>query len=360
MKRIGFSLAGEGRGHAARVVALSRYLRKHYELVYFCPEPSLDFILKHIPEAVIEPVPALSFVKNGHGIDYLKTLLTTIRTVQTLNQDISHLAMRIRNLNLTAMISDFEPYASWAAAQCDVPVLNLNHPGIILKFLGFSPGAWVAQGVATFMMPPAQKTIICSFYRGDVGPIIRDELHQSIPVAGDYYLVYAKDSSRELMQSVLNRFPRESFKIFPNPDEDFTKSLIGCRGVIAPAGHQLISESLFLGKPVLAIPQAGHFEQRLNARMLQLSGRGQCGRFRTLEKDLTRFLAGIGRDFSPVKGLEQFRFNDDTGRAADIIEEFINEYASNHLARRVRYNWFCSIPEKIEALKTLPSFLFVS
>ena len=354
MERIGFSLAGEGRGHAARVVALSQVLAGRFEIVYFCPEPAKDFITKHIPDAVIEPVPALNFVKNGHGIDYFRTLFATLKTIRSVKSDIRNLSERMRGLGLTALISDFEPYASWAAAHCGIPVLNLNHPGVILKYLSLSPAAWIAQAVAILMMPPAQKTLICSFYRGDVGPIIRRELREAETVQGDYYLVYAKNSSRERICSILERFPGESFRIFPDPEADFTKALIGCRGVIAPAGHQLLSESLFLGKPVLAIPQAGQYEQRLNARMLRLSGRGMGTSIRTLEKTLPEFFRRIDDFPAESKGLESFRFDDETHRTAGIIAAFAAEYAFASPGRRRQYNWFHTFQEKLETLKSLP------
>jgi uncharacterized protein (TIGR00661 family) len=350
MERIGFSLAGEGRGHAARVVALSQVLRGRYEIVYFCPEPARDFIVSHIPDARIEPVPALNFVKNGHGIDYFKTLLTTIRSVRTLKRDISDIAVRIRESEIRVLISDFEPYASWGAARCEVPVLNLNHPGVILKFLSLSPVAWLAQLVATLMMPPARKTIICSFYRGDVGPIIRRELKDARPERGEYYLVYTKESSRDRVKELLSRFPEERFRIFPDPGSDFTESLIGCRGVIAPAGHQLISESLFLGKPVLAIPQTGQYEQRLNARMLRASGGGMSGRFGTLERDIAKFITSIDSFHFRKGGPEMFRSSDDTLPAARMIESFIQECGMQRTAPRFQYNWFSTVPEKIDYL----------
>ena len=103
MEQIGFSLAGEGKGHAARVVALSQHLSDRYNIVYFCPDPARDFIRKHIPNAVIETVPALNFVKNGHGIDYLRTMFTTIRQFKTRKRDIAYLADRIRERGLTVL-----------------------------------------------------------------------------------------------------------------------------------------------------------------------------------------------------------------------------------------------------------------
>lgn len=351
-RRIGFSLAGEGWGHAARVVALSAELRDRYDIVYFCPVPAEKFIRNHIPDAVIEPVPALNFVKNGHSIDYLRTLGTTIRRLATVKRDMARLAVRMRHLQLDALVSDYEPYASWAAARLNIPVLNLNHPGVILKFLTWVPDALAAQLVTLFMMPPAQKTLICSFYRGDIGPIIRRELRTATPTVGDHYLVYVKESSRRQVERALRAFPDEKFVVFPGSEGDFSEALVGCRGVIAPAGHQLLSEALYLGKPVLAIPQRGQFEQRLNARMLVLSGRGQRGTMRRLERDIEQFIRERALYPKAPRGIETFRFGDETLRAARLIDLFVRDQAISYDPKRTFYNWFLTIPEKLEGIRS--------
>jgi uncharacterized protein (TIGR00661 family) len=49
------------------------------------------------------------------------------------------------------------------------------------------------------------------------------------------------------------------------------------KAVIATAGFTLMSEALYLGKPYLAFPMQGQFEQHLNAHMLDLLGYGAQG-----------------------------------------------------------------------------------
>ena len=46
--------------------------------------------------------------------------------------------------------------------------------------------------------------------------------------------------------------------------------------VVAGGGFSLLSEAVFLGKPTLAVPLHGQFEQLMNARYLQREGFGSA------------------------------------------------------------------------------------
>jgi UDP:flavonoid glycosyltransferase YjiC (YdhE family) len=46
------------------------------------------------------------------------------------------------------------------------------------------------------------------------------------------------------------------------------------QALVTTAGNQLVGESLYLGKPVLALPEPGNFEQHLNGHLLQRLGSG--------------------------------------------------------------------------------------
>ena len=48
------------------------------------------------------------------------------------------------------------------------------------------------------------------------------------------------------------------------------------RGVITGGGFSLLSEAVYLGKPVLSVPLGGQFEQLMNARYLHREGFGMC------------------------------------------------------------------------------------
>jgi len=87
---------------------------------------------------------------------------------------------------------------------------------------------------------------------------------------------------------LLSAFPEQQFVVYGSGQEGvrgnlqfkafssdgFLRDLAACRSVIATAGFTLISEALYLGKPYLAMPMHGQFEQQLNALCLEEIG---CG-----------------------------------------------------------------------------------
>ena len=60
----------------------------------------------------------------------------------------------------------------------------------------------------------------------------------------------------------------------PFSEAGFITDLATCRAVIAGGGFTLMGEALFLGKPMLAVPLEGQFEQMLNSRYLEREGYG--------------------------------------------------------------------------------------
>ena len=60
----------------------------------------------------------------------------------------------------------------------------------------------------------------------------------------------------------------------PFANEAFIDDLRTSRGVVASAGYSLMSEAVYLRKPMLALPLAGQFEQEMNARYLASLGYG--------------------------------------------------------------------------------------
>ena len=67
--------------------------------------------------------------------------------------------------------------------------------------------------------------------------------------------------------------------------------LAGCAALVGAAGNQTLGEALYLGKPVLAMPEERHHEQLINAHFLKQM---RVGTWTTMEssqsRDLARFL----------------------------------------------------------------------
>lgn len=104
----------------------------------------------------------------------------------------------------------------------------------------------------------------------------------------DHILVYVTAGYESLIE-VLKTFGRERFLIYgydkddidgplhyrPFSNDGFLYDLAAAKCVIATAGFTLITEALHLGKPYLALPMKGQFEQMLNALMLEDLGYGK-------------------------------------------------------------------------------------
>jgi uncharacterized protein (TIGR00661 family) len=128
-----------------------------------------------------------------------------------------------------------------------------------------------------------------------VAPILRAAVREIQPTSGDHVLVYHNDPTGvvgliEAMQELREqRFIAYNFEAPPNaaeampniefkdPDIDgFLVDLASAKAVVSTAGFTLISEALYLGKPLLVMPNGGIFEQTINALYLEREKLGEA------------------------------------------------------------------------------------
>lgn len=64
-------------------------------------------------------------------------------------------------------------------------------------------------------------------------------------------------------------------ELMPFSEEGFLNDLSQCAAVISGAGFTLVSEAVFLGKPLLAVPFGDHAEQILNGEYVRRLGFGE-------------------------------------------------------------------------------------
>ncbi len=329
--RIGMSCCGEGWGHVARMVAFAQMLKTEHTLFLFAPVEVHSFIHKHLSELPLFTVPSLVLEKKEDKILWLPAIKAGIRGLLNQGPDIKRLKRLTAMLELEAIISDYEPYMPTAARDLDIPVLQINHPGIVVKYMNFTPDAILAGMVAKKMMGPYDERVFISFFGGDCGPIVRKELQQYPLTRGDYLVVSLKPSFRVPVLKTLEKLGITNYILYPDSDKNYAKDLAGCAGVITSAGHQSISECIALRKPIFVIPQRGQYEQRLNAHMLRLSGNGDYSSLSGLEKDLPKFLRDL--HLFPKKQLTeavQFHREDSSDTAMRFIKNFLSKVAVRH------------------------------
>ncbi len=330
---IAIAINGEGRGHLARCTALAEGLSERAEIHFFASAHQHEELRELFPAAGIHDIPCLRFVQRGFRLDYTKTALANAATLFNAGRHRKELAARLKALEIAAVISDFEPFVSRAAKKAGIPVLQLNHPGIITRVKSLRPSAVIARMVATRMMTPADRSLICSFFDGDIGPMLRRELREETPVNGSHIAVYKKALYADVLDPLLDELSQKghSFRVFPDPAASWARALATSKAVVAPAGHQSISEALALGKPVLAIPVEGQFEQELNAQKLRKSGSGDWCSPAELPRVLPRFLGELDERREAILAhrknpLSPFCTADESGRALALVEAFIADY----------------------------------
>lgn len=331
--KIAIAINGEGKGHFSRCYALAEVLETAHDIVFFAPQHVCSELASRFPLCTVRMIPFFHFVQHGFSIDYPRTIAQNASLFLNAQPVIGDVARALVREGVDAVLSDFEPFTSRAANTLKIPVLQLNHPGIVMRTGEWSLHSLAARIVSRYMMEGADKTVLCSFFDGDVGPILRSELRDATVSRGNYFVVYQKDRYKEFLKPVLQKSGMHRFRVFPDGTSDYAQALAGSCGLIAPAGHQSISEALALGKPVFVIPVKGQWEQELNARRLRESGFGDYCYFSDLGSRLGHFLKYSDVYFENLvrakasctilRNGRRWLCQDDTDSAVAMIERFL-------------------------------------
>lgn len=134
---------------------------------------------------------------------------------------------------------------------------------------------------------------------------------EQTPSRGEHIVVYQSCGINDALAPYLRGIDRE-FRIYgykmdkvdgnltfrSYSEQGFLADLASCAYVVCGGSHNLMSEALYYGKPILSFPVAGAFEQTLNALYLEKLGYGRMA-------DMGRLTANLLPDFE--QGLEARR-----------------------------------------------------
>jgi uncharacterized protein (TIGR00661 family) len=327
MAKIFFSLAGEGRGHATRVRAVIEELRRDHELFVFAPGVAYELLAaayRTTPGVSVHPVPGLRFHYRNQRLDYFRSLVCEAPPyLWRLRSRVGRLAELIRKERPHLAITDFEPILPRAAKKCGVPFLSFDHQHfLVVNDLSSLPRRlrWKARilGLAVQIFYRGQvQTIVSSFFSAPLKPryrnvaqtgvLLRPEILNARPHIGGHLLVYLRrfgrqslldalrESGREVRVYGLGQRPSEGCVQYRQVDEfGFLDDLVSSDALVTNGGNQLLGEALWLGKPVLALPETGNFEQAVNAHFLRENGGGNSVPYEDLTgNDLQEFLDDV-------------------------------------------------------------------
>ncbi len=323
MATIWFSLSGEGRGHATRVRTLADALRGEHRLRLFAPAAAFEFLAGVFAgtDVTVTPIPGLTFRYRHGEVSPLGTLVDAASYVRRLPRLVSALRREIERDRPDLVVCDFEPALPRAAAAAGVPIVSLDHQHFMLvcDLSDLPPHlrvmARMMVPVVAACCPRPVETVVSSFYFPplrpglrnvtQVGPLLRPAVLDAVPTDAGHLLAYLRKvghphvldalagCGRDVLVYGLGERPRRGRLVFrPVSDGGFVADLAAAACVATNAGNQLVGEGLYLGKPVLALPEANQHEQAINARYLRASGGGDWTPVRDLTPArLRRFLA---------------------------------------------------------------------
>lgn len=321
MARILYSCCGEGQGHSSRVLTLTRALTKFgHEVKILASHKAFKVLQPRLPD--VQEIPGFTFVYRNNRVELLASFWGNLPLVRQRRRIIREIVKLIEDWQPHLAITDFEPFLPRAAELAGLRCISLDHQGVIpfarpalpldqqIPSQAARTAVWLtdyhteAHFATSFYYPPLPPGTNVEFFP----PILRPKVLDITPRDDGYVVVYQTSNSFTRLPELLHRLPFH-FKVFayeeregtdgnisyyPRADERFIEEVGGATWVLTNGGYTLMSEALFLGKPVFSLPVAWQFEQWLNGRYLQDLGYGlMCDDLRDFPAEMQDFLAQL-------------------------------------------------------------------
>ena len=300
-KVIYYSVCGEGMGHAVRSAVVINELKKHHDVYVFSSNRAYEYLNSKFDN--VYEIGGFNTVYENNKVKSKKTLFRAVKTNPTnLKEGYDVLFKKSKEVKPNIIISDFENYSSMLSKLINVPLISIGNIHMITQtrydyppfhkkdrlFAKAITKAYIIRPVkyilTSFFAPPlknANKSVIYP-------PIIRDEIMELNPEDRDYILIYqTSDSNIGLMENlketdenyIVYGFNKEGIDdnlTYRKFNEDvFYEDMRCCKAIITNGGFTMISEAIYLKKPVYSIPAEGNFEQILNGYYVEKLGYGE-------------------------------------------------------------------------------------
>lgn len=300
-KIVFYCVCGEGMGHAIRSGVIINRIKEKYDVYIFSSDRAYHYLDNKF-DNVFE-IGGFNTVYINNKVNNKKTFYNALkRNPSNLKEGYDVLYKKARELSPNIIVTDFEIYASVLSKILNIPMISLDNIHMITQTKIDYPAhhqreMLKAKGVIkTYVIRP-KIHILTSFFYPKVRPkkhaviyppVLREEILKLEPKNKDYILVYqTSKESLSLIEELkkidekfivygYNREYEDSNLTFKNFNEDiYFKDLSEAKAVICNGGFTLISESVYLKKPIYSIPAEGNFEQTLNGFYVQKLGYGE-------------------------------------------------------------------------------------
>jgi uncharacterized protein (TIGR00661 family) len=328
--RILYGVNGEGLGHAIRSNVVAYFLAsKGHQIQFLTSKGRAAIFLESQWPGQVVCATGLNMVMDQNSVSQFATFALNAGK-QFLASPIVHLMSALQVRVPDVVISDFDPWTARYAKLFSKPLVAVDNVHFMSKcFHGLDmvsldrQAASLMYPIVSEMVPRAKRYLVTTIASAPILdrnvtlhlPIVRSKVSYARGAAQkDHVVVYFNDKAQHrAVLGALREHPNVEFRVYgipgvtevlrsgnvsvlPLSEDGFLGDLASSRAVIGGAGFTLISEAIVLGKPILARPFEGQFEQILNANYVTRLGFGE--RARNLEPSTIRGFLARSDDFS--------------------------------------------------------------
>jgi uncharacterized protein (TIGR00661 family) len=351
-----YGVVGEGMGHAIRSrVVLDHLLEQGHQVEIMASSRAADFLGKRFAE--VHRIHGLHILYEENRARIGRSLLSNVLAgTAALPRQVASYFRLIEDFSPEVVISDFESWVYFYAKMHRLPILSIDnmqvinrcwHPPEILE--GIRPEFELARAFVKSKLPFCDRYLIATFfelalrkeYTRLVPPVLRPEILSARPSRGQHLLVYQTAEGHSALPEALAKTGLEcriyglrrgltseqvegTLRYRPFDEAAFIADMASARAVISGGSFTVMSECVYLRKPLLSVPVRGQIEQVINARYLERVGYGICAD-RVDSESLERFLAALPHCEQRLAGYTQ------AGNRVlfDALAEFLANAAAN-------------------------------
>lgn len=303
--KILYGVVGEGMGHATRSTVLLEHLTKHHDVHIVVSGRARDFLAKRFEN--VHNIWGFTINYEGNSVSKWNTLLQNLKGAVTgWPQNIKKYFELVETFQPDVVVSDFETFSYLFAKNHMIPVISVDNMQIINRckhepalLAGHEDAFEMTRGIVKSKLPGAFHYLITTFFYPPVRKerttllpsILRPEILSAKSEPGEHLLVYQTSTTNTALLDGLRAGGLPSFiygmrrdlkepqvegnlTFKPFSEKGFIDDLRTARAVVAGGGFTLMSEAVYLHKPLLSVPVVGQFEQEINALYLQQLGYG--------------------------------------------------------------------------------------
>jgi uncharacterized protein (TIGR00661 family) len=308
-----YAIQSDGMGHAMRSKQIIDVLKKKHTVIVATTARAKEIFDKK--QRIID-IAQVHFHYQKNTVSYTKTTLQVIKNLPAIIRSVNQIRQILLQEKIDVVITDFEPICAYAAKIQRIALIEIDNIKSIpyLKDTQFSWRRYINILTSTILVPNPTELIITSDFTPQKKPqnihwvssILRPQITTLKPTATNIILIYqTSHTNDEQLITTLNQTPYE-YVYYGCPTNEkrgnvlcktfnqteFLESMAQAKAIICNGGYTVVSEAMYLKKPLFICPIKHQYEQELNGKYIQQLAIGMTTTHITPQA-LTQFVSKI-------------------------------------------------------------------